>query len=112
MTNEVKKRLYDAWSACQAVEEFTAGKTLTDYREDLLLRSAVERQLEIVGEALGQAAEVTEALSEEVPDLSDIISFRNRIAHGYDSLDHEIVWDIVQKNVPRLRMQLEELLDR
>lgn len=65
-----------------------------------------------IGEALGQAAEVTEVLSEEVPDLPDMISFRNRIAHGYDSLDHEIVWDIVQKNVPRLRIQLEELLDR
>lgn len=93
MTNDIKKRLYDAWKACETVEEFTAGKTLDDYRDNLMLRSAVERQLEIIGEALGQAAEESEALPDDIPDLSDIISFRNRIAHGYHSLDHETtVW--------------------
>ena len=56
MTETVRKRLLDARSACEAIESFTADKEFTEYEQDLMLRSAVERQLEIVGEALGQAA--------------------------------------------------------
>jgi uncharacterized protein with HEPN domain len=76
-----------------------------------MLRSAVERQLEIVGEALGHAADEEEALEDDIPAIPRIVSLRNRVIHGYDTVDDEIIWDIVQNNVPTLSGQLRELLD-
>lgn len=60
-----------------------------------MLRSAVERQLEIVGEALGQAAHDDDSVADKIPALPRIVALRNRVIHGYDSVDNEIVWDIV-----------------
>ena len=111
MTNEVTKRLLDALKACDAIQEFVAGVGFTDYEHDLLLRSAVERQLEIIGEALGQAASDAEELEERISAIPRIVALRNRVIHGYDSVDDEIVWDIVQNHVPTLRSPLQALLE-
>ena len=103
MTDEVRKRLLDALRACDSIQEFVSGVDFGAYQDDLLLRSAVERQLEIVGEALGQAANEDEKLEELIPAIPRIVALRNRVIHGYDSVDDEIVWDIVQSDVPVLR---------
>lgn len=76
-----------------------------------MLRSAVERQLEILGEALHRAGRLDESLREQVVELRRIVVLRNRIIHGYDSVDEEIVWDIVQSKVPPLERLLGTLLD-
>lgn len=96
MTNRLKKRLFDVLEACRAIMTFTHAKDAAAYERDLLLRSAVERQLEIIGEALKQAAAMEPAVIPSIADLSRIVALRNRIIHGYDSVDDEIVWDIVQ----------------
>lgn len=111
MTDEVRKRLLDARRACDAIQQFVADVEFADYQSDLMFRSAVERQLEIIGEALGQAARENQKLEEHVPAIPRIVVLRNRVIHGYDSVDHEIVWDIVQTNVPALRGRLQDLLD-
>ena len=110
MTDEVRKRLLDAYGACEAIHQFIGDVDFATYESDLLLRSAVERQLEIIGEALGQAADENEELEERIPAIPRIVALRNRVIHGYDSVDDEIVWDIVQNNVPALRSQLQDLL--
>ena len=110
MTSEARKRLLDAAEACAAIAEFTQGKDFAAYERDRILRSAVERQFEIVGEALGRAAEVDESLENLLPELPRIVALRNRIIHGYDSVDDEIVWDIVQSKLPALEIQLRKLL--
>ncbi len=69
MTNATKKRLLDVVDACEAIAEFVAGKTFGDYETDRLLRSAVERQIEIIGEALNKAATLEPALAASIPDL-------------------------------------------
>ena len=111
MTDEVRKRLLDALRACDSIQEFVSGVDFGAYQDNLLLRSAVERQLEIVGEALGQAANEDEKLEELIPAIPRIVALRNRVIHGYDSVDDEIVWDIVQSDVPVLRSRLRDLLD-
>jgi uncharacterized protein with HEPN domain len=77
---------------------------------NLLLRSAVERQFEIVGESLSKAEDIDPSLTEQIPDIRRIIGLRNRIIHGYDTVDNQIVWDIVHTELPKLIDQLELLL--
>jgi uncharacterized protein with HEPN domain len=110
MTDAVKKRLLDALLACRAIQEFTEGVDFAAYERDLLVRSGVERQFEIVGEALNQAADDHPALIDDLPDLRRIVGLRNRLIHGYNSVDDEIVWDIVQTKLPVLEQLLAEML--
>lgn len=75
-----------------------------------MLRSAVERQFEIVGEALNQLARLAPDLAEQIPDLPRIVAFRNILIHGYAVVDNAIVWRAVHENLPGLLSVLERLL--
>jgi uncharacterized protein with HEPN domain len=110
MSSEASKRLLDAACACAAIAEFTAGKDFAAYETDRMLRSAVERQFEIIGEALGKAVKAEPTLVQEMPELPRIVALRNRLIHGYDSVDDEIVWDIVQTKLSALETELRRWL--
>ena len=96
MELEVKKLVYDLDQAIDLIINFTAGKRLADYQGDVLLRSAVERQFEIIEEALNRLKRVDPSLLTRISDYGRIIGFRNVLAHGYDIISDEIVWDIVE----------------
>ena len=106
MTDELRQRIHDAISACKAILAFTEGISLDVYSADLLMRSAVERQFEILGEALNRADALDDGMIQNLPDLPRIVGMRNRIIHGYDSVDDEIIWDAVQHYVPKLLKDL------
>ena len=91
----LKKRLLDAQRAAETASGFCQGKTLDQYRKDELLRSGVERQLEILGEALNRALAEEPGLEKKIPEARRIVGIRNRIIHGYDSVDDEIIWNVV-----------------
>ncbi len=110
MTDRVEKRLRDALRACRAIAAFTEGVDFSGYEADLLLRSGVERQLEIIGEALKRAEDEDPVLAELVPELRGIVGLRNRVIHGYDAVDDEIVWDVVRINLPVLEVRMRALL--
>ena len=97
-------------SACAAVAAFTAEKDFAAYSSDALLRSAVERQFEIIGEALGRALRVDTALEKTIPEIHRIVGLRNRLIHGYDSVDDQLIWDLVQTKLPALARVLEAAL--
>jgi len=109
---EVKKYLFDVWQACELLTQFAAGKTLIDYQGDALLRSGIERQFEIVGEALNQAIKLEPDIAKQVSDASRIIAFRNRLIHAYAAISNEVVWGIVEAYLPRLRQEVRELLQK
>ena len=109
MDIEQKKRLLDATAACSVIKGFTKGIKFEDYAASLLIRSAVERQIEILGEALNQASATDPSLAKAIPELRRIIGMRNRIIHGYDSVDDEIVWDAVRHHIPALLSALRKL---
>jgi uncharacterized protein with HEPN domain len=96
--------------AARHIESFIAGKTLDEYENDDLLRSGVERQFLIIGEAAGQAARRFPELESEIGSLARIISFRNRLIHGYAVVSNDIVWAIAHDELPELRGTLETLL--
>jgi uncharacterized protein with HEPN domain len=110
MNDETKKRLLDAQEACRAIQQFTAGNNFVSYAADSMRRAAVERKFEVLGEALSHAEESDPKLAERLPEIRRIIGMRNRIIHGYDAVDDEIVWDTVQGKIPSLLDQLSALL--
>ncbi len=110
MKRDPRKYLWDARDAADAIASFTQGKTAADYAESDLLRSAVERQFEIIGEALAQLAKRDSAMAKQIPELRSIVGFRNILMHGYAVVNHEIVWRTVQEDLPHLRTVLDALL--
>ncbi len=108
---DIRKYLFDINEACELLLHFIAGKTFSDYSTDPMLRSAVERQFEIIGEALAQALRFNPSLSSSISNPGRIIAFRNRLIHGYSSVADDIVWGIVQANLPTLRNEVATLLE-
>jgi uncharacterized protein with HEPN domain len=107
---EARKYLFDIGEACASIAAFTAGKSFDDYSRDPLLRSAVERQFEIVGEALSRLLQVEPGLVGRVTEASRIVAFRNRLIHGYASVANEVVWGVVERNLAVLRREVADLL--
>jgi uncharacterized protein with HEPN domain len=110
MQLEVQKYLYDIHQAAARIGEFTAGKQFEDYRTNAMLRAAVERQFEIIGEALSQLSRVDSSVVERIRERRRVIAFRNILIHGYADVDDRIVWDVVQINLPTLREDVAALL--
>ena len=90
--------------------EFTAGKSFGDYQADALLRSAVERQLEIAGEALAQLRRTDTQTAATIADLPRVVGFRNVLVHGYATVDDRLVWGVVESHIGSLCMALDALL--
>ena len=97
--------------AAAKILEFSSGKTLNDYTNDALLHSGVERQFEIIGEALNRLSKADPHLTSQIHHHQHIISFRNVLIHGYDIVEDPIVWDVVTKDLPVLHEQVRKLLD-
>ena len=110
MRRDPKSLLWDARNAASAIADMTMGKTFTDFDGDIVLRSAVERQFEIVGEALRQLDRLDATLAAKIPDLRLIVAFRNILIHGYALIDRARVWRAVEDHLPPLRAALDDLL--
>ena len=108
---EVLTYLYDIRTACDLILQFVEGRSYEDYLTDALLRSAVERQFEIVGEALNKATKLDPALYNEISDAKHIISFRNRLIHGYATVAHDVVWNAIESHLPTLAREVSRFLD-
>ncbi len=110
MRVESAKLLEDIRRAGELIARFVDRKDLADYVNNPLLRSAVERQFEIIGEALKRLTNTDPAAADQITHRSRIVSFRNILIHGYDLVDHEVVWDVLQTHLPVLRQQVRALL--
>ena len=91
MRRDVRAYLADMVESAGFIGQFIDGRALDSYRLDVMLRSAVERQLEIIGEAISRLARTDPTLAGRISDVPSIIGFRNVIAHGYDIVDNEAV---------------------
>lgn len=111
MKNDLAKRLHDARIGCLKIGDITRSIGFAEYLSDEVLRLAVERLLEIVGEALSVALRIDPSLEDRFPNLRRAVGLRNRIIHGYDDINDAVIWDIVQINVPPLARELGRLLD-
>ncbi|MGO9036545.1 MAG: DUF86 domain-containing protein [Steroidobacteraceae bacterium] len=96
--------------ALRRVPLFLAGRALSDYLADEMCQAAVERQLEIAGDALGQLRKIDASLFAQIPDGDLVVAFRNVLAHGYATLDQRRVYDIAAARTGALLSVLEALL--
>jgi uncharacterized protein with HEPN domain len=110
MPLEARKYLFDIQQAIDLIDGFCAGRSFADYQRDPMLRSAVERQFEIVGEAVSRLAQLSPALAEKLTEYRRIIAFRNILIHAYATIDDRIVWGVVEGKLPLLRQEATNLL--
>jgi uncharacterized protein with HEPN domain len=111
MDNEIKTWLYDILQAIKEIEGYFANKPLhyNDYISDIKTKRAVERGLEIIGEAVNRIYKKEKKF--ELLNASKIIGTRNRIIHGYDKISDDLVWSIVINHLPKLHKEVSELLN-
>lgn len=110
MRDESAKYLEDIREAAQTIQEVTLRRSLDDYQADKVLRLAVERCFEIIGEAMRRLDETDHAVAAGITDFQRIIAFRNVLIHGYRLVKHDLVWSVVQNQLPRLLKEIEALL--
>lgn len=101
--------LQDVLDAAAAIHTFTTGLACEAFESADLVRSAVERKFEIIGEALRQASLFFPGSVDSVPDLKDAVGQRNRIAHGYFDVDAKVLWDTIQNDLGILVKEVERL---
>jgi len=110
MRPEAGAHLWDAAEAAKLVQRFIEGLSEDDFTSDLVVRSAVERQLELLGESLNRLRRDDAETATRVPDVEKIIGMRNVLAHEYGDIDYEIVWRAATVSVAALIPVLDELV--
>ncbi len=110
MQLEIRKCLQDVLAAAQDIDSYLSELDYEQYASSSMTQAAVERKFEVIGEALNRMVRLDEAIVSELYQYKRIIGFRNVIAHGYDSVDSELVWDAVRNHLPQLKIQVEQLL--
>ncbi len=110
MNDEARKNLFDILQAAEEITAFTRGMDFQSYRESAVTQRAVERNFEIIGEALSRIKRLDESILLEVSGAHRIIGFRNILIHGYDTVDNAIVWGAVKDRLPVLIVEIKGLL--
>lgn len=110
MNNRTAKLLFDVVESGRSIQQWCAQRKFTEYEADRQFRRAVEREFEIIGEALSRLHRTDDEIAARISDLSRIVGFRNRIIHGYDAIDDATVWGVAIDHLPKLVAEVEVLL--
>ena len=110
MRLEARKYLADIEAAAERIARFTQGKRFENYLADEMLRSAVERQFGILGEALSRLSKDSPEIVAAIPDHAKIIGFRNILIHGYAAVDDRLVWGVIENHLDPLKKAVAGLL--
>ncbi|CAN5401312.1 DUF86 domain-containing protein [soil metagenome] len=111
MPRDLRKTCFDISQAIAEIEEFTANKTFAEYKVNRMLKMAIEREYEIIGEALRRMETDFPAQFLQISDGRRIIDFRNLLAHGYDSVADEIVWSVTENNLKILKKEIGQIFE-
>ena len=105
----VQKYLYDIQQSILSIEEYLGEKRdFIVYEQNKLLRRAVERELEIIGEATNHLLDIDPGI--QIENGRRIVDLRNFVIHGYDKVDNAIIWGVISKDLPKLKQQIDYLL--
>ena len=110
MKREIKKYLYDIKTSIESIFDYLGEKrNFIEYQQDKLLRRGVEREIEIIGEAVSRILRLDENIG--IENARQIIDTRNWVIHGYDKVDDVIIWGIITNHLPKLKEEIEKLLE-
>ena len=110
MDNAIKKLLYDILQCIERIDTFIGKpKLFTDYQSSLLLQHAVERNFEIIGEAMSRILKLQPDFN--IKHARKIVDTRNKIIHGYDEIEPENIWNIIINYLPELNKEVQKLLN-
>ena len=111
MEIEILKYLHDIKVSIESINSYLGGnRNFSEYQNNKMLRRAVEREFEIIGEAMKMLANIDENIS--ITSKQQIIGMRNRVIHGYDKIDDEIVWGTIVRHLPSLHIEVSKLLEK
>jgi uncharacterized protein with HEPN domain len=110
MKRDPRAFLSDVIEAGHAIQQAVAGINLDDYSNSRLIRSSVEREFTIIGEALSQLSRLDGDLFAQIDQAPQIISFRNKLTHEYVTINDQLVWGVIHDNLPVLLKQCTQLL--
>jgi uncharacterized protein with HEPN domain len=112
MDERILKWLYDIKICIEEIDDFfkEEEKDFFKYKNNLMLKRAVERNLEIIGEAINRIITRDRALTEKIGDAKAIIGLRNQVIHAYDNISDENIWSILINHLPKLKIEVDGLL--
>jgi len=109
MEQEIKKFLFDIKESIESIENFLGEKRdFSIYQSNKMLRRAVEREFEIIGEAMNRIDKIDSKI--EISSKKLIVNMRNRVIHGYDKIDNEIIWGTIVRHLPVLKDEINKLI--
>lgn len=111
MDNDIKAWLFDMLSAIMEIESFFIDrpKEFKKYQADIRTKRAIERNIEIIGEAMSRILNRDQTI--EITNSRKIVDVRNRIIHGYDSVSDDVIWGIIIRHLPVLQIEIEKMLN-
>lgn len=110
MKREIKKYLFDIKESIDSINEYLGeSKDFFDYQQNKLLRRGVEREIEIIGEAVSRILKLDSEI--KIENARKIVDTRNWVIHGYDKVDDVVIWGIISNHLPKLNEAVEMLLD-
>ena len=110
MDNNVKKYLFDLKESIESIESYLGDKRdFNIYIKNKMLRRAIEREFEIIGEAMNRIDKIDSKI--KISSKIQIINLRNRVIHGYDKVDNEIIWGTIVRYLPTLKREITLLLE-
>lgn len=111
MKREVKKYLYDIRTSIESINSYLGeNRNFFEYQNNKLLRRGIEREIEIIGEAMNRALKLDADLY--IENARQIVDTRNWVIHGYDKVDDVIMWGIISNHLPKLKIEIDNYLDQ
>lgn len=108
MDNRIKQYLFDIEQSIEDTALFMASiNSFEEYEKDKLIKRAVEREIEIIGEAMNRILKIDPSIN--IQNARQIVRTRNKIIHGYDDVDDIVIYGIVKKHLPLLKKEISEL---
>lgn len=113
MDERILKWLYDIKFTIAEIESYFVNeeRSFFEYKENVMLKRAVERDLEIIGEAVNRILKQDSSYEKIISEAKSIIGLRNQIIHSYDSISDENIWSVIINHLPKLKIEIEELLN-
>jgi uncharacterized protein with HEPN domain len=110
MKREIKKCLFDIKTSIDSIFEYLGDKrNFFEYQQNKLLRRGIEREIEIIGEAVNRILKIEPDFKLE--NARQIVDTRNWVIHGYDKVDDVVIWGIISKHLPNLKKEIGNYLE-